>query len=583
MNVFLPALRVLLRKPSAHRLRRVRMLNTVLAALLGSTLATTSHAQNGGLAWAKRAGSQSIDEGNGVVVDAQGNAYVTGYFKLTSNFGQGEANETVLTALNQDLFLAKYAPHGNLVWVKQAKGFAWGNAIALDNSGNIYVFGHYGSQTTFNSGQPEEIILPSTGQNLFLAKFDPDGKCLWARQDGGSNNEYGNGLAVDGDGNCYVTGRNGSNPITFGAGELNETVLPGLGGNNGEDVFIAKYDTNGTLQWARNAGGANGHNGAGIGVDSAGNCYATGRFSGPTTFGPGETNETVLTGVDEIFVAKLGPDGNLAWVRGGQGQAERDEGTAIVVDAEGGCYTTGTYRTIAPFGGQLNATQLSVGVSDDIFIAKHDTHGDLQWVKMAVGPGSQFSLGIALDENGNAFITGYGSAITFGAEEEGETALGGVGAQDIFVAKYDTNGMTQWAKLAGGNSDDRGQGVAVAAGNVFVVGRFGQTATFGSGESNQTALSSRGNIDIFLAKFQSEVFEIRTLRFVGIAFLPNGNPVLQISGSSSTAYSVQRTGSLESLVWDSIGNILTDGEGRGTFEDSNSSIGFPRFYQAVGN
>ncbi|MDA0350437.1 MAG: SBBP repeat-containing protein [Verrucomicrobia bacterium] len=551
-------------------------------AIIFLIIGNVVYSQNGTIAWAKRAGSQSIDEGNGIVVDADGNAYVTGYFKLTATFGQGEANETVLTALNQDIFVAKYAANGDLAWVKQAKGSAWGNAIGLDGSGNIYLFGHYGSQTTFNTGQPEEIVLPSTGQNVFLAKFDPDGKCLWARQDGGTNNEYGNGLAVDAAGNCYVTGRNGSNPATFGAGEPNETVLPGLGGNNGEDIFIAKYDTNGLLQWAKNAGGPNGNNGAGIGVDASGNCYVTGRFSGPTTFGPGEAGETILEGGDEAFVAKYGPNGNLVWVRSGQGQAARDEGTAIAVDSDGNSYTTGTYRTLPPFGGQLNPTQLSLAALDDIFVAKHDTNGNLQWVKMAVGPGSQFSLGIASDENGNSYITGYGGGITFGSEEDGAVSLGG-GAQDIFVAKFDDNGLTQWAKIAGGSSDDRGHGIAFMSGSAYVIGRFGQTATFGFEETNQTAITSRGNFDVFVAKFQSDESTIRDLKFVRIGLLTNGNPELTISGTSSKTFTIRRSGTLEALSWNTIGNIFTNAQGQAVFEDTDAALVFPAFYEAIGD
>ncbi|MEI2724350.1 MAG: hypothetical protein V9H26_12715 [Verrucomicrobiota bacterium] len=118
------------------------------------------------------------------------------------------------------------------------------------------------------------------------------------------------------------------------------------------DVFVAKYDANGLLQWAKSAGGSTGNWGAGIDIDTAGNSYVVGRYSTTSTFGPGEPNQTVLVGPlggsDEIFVAKFGPNGNLAWVRGGQGQAEHDQGTAIAVDAAGNSYATGTYRGHRP-------------------------------------------------------------------------------------------------------------------------------------------------------------------------------------------------------------------------------------------
>jgi hypothetical protein len=475
--------------------------------LVGPSL--PAFAQNGELVWAKRAGSNSIDEGQGVAVDADRNVYVTGYFKLTATFGPGEANQTMLTALVQDVFVAKYDPDGELLWVRQVKGFGWGTSIAVDGDGNCYVFGYFGSTLTFDDGQPGEVVLTPLGQDVFLAKYDADGDFIWATKAGGSLSEFGFGIAVDSSGNSYVTGRYGSNPVTFGAGEPNETMLAGLGGNNGEDIFVAKYDTDGMLQWAKSAGGANGNSGADIDVDAAGNSYVTGRFSGTATFGPGEANETVLMSPlpganDEIFIAKYDPDGNLLWVRDGAGTAQNDRGEGIAVDGDGNSYATGTYRTLAPFGGQLNPTQLASSGLDDIFVVKHDTDGNLEWVKMVVGAGIDFSLGLDVDAFGSSYITGHtrGGQI-FGAEEANETALGGGGAEEIFVARYDPDGLLQWAKLAGGSSDDRGRAVAVdSSGGVLVTGHFGQTATFGSGEANQTALMSAGNFDIFVAKFQ---------------------------------------------------------------------------------
>ena len=559
-----------------------------VAAIAGCWLlgAVSAPAQNGSLAWARRAGSQSIDEGIGLAVDTAGNVFTTGYFKLTATFGPGEPNETILSSSNQDMFVAKHAPDGSLIWVRQAKGFLRGTAIGLDASGSIYVLGYHNSQTKFNEGTPDEIVLNGLGQDAFLAKFDATGKCLWAKTAGGNNNEFANGLAVDAAGNSFVTGRYGSNPAVFGAGEANETSLAGLGGNNGEDIFIAKYDTNGLLQWAKRAGGATGNNGAGIGVDAVGNCYVTGSFTGTSTFGPGEANETSLVGPsggnDEIFVAKFGPDGALIWVRPGQGQGAHDRGNGIAVDAAGNCYTTGTYQTVAPFGGQLNPTQLTLGGQDDVFVAKHDTNGNLLWVKMAVGSGSQFALGIAIDPEGNSYITGYGSGLTFGAEEPGQVALGGVGAQDVFVAKFDPNGLTQWAKLAGGSSDDRGLAIAFGVGAVHVMGRFGLTATFGSGEANQTALTSRGNLDIFVAKFLAGNIVLQSPTFAGYTLLPNGNPRLTLSGTGGGTYTIRRSSGIAPATWTDLGEVTLDGAGQGFFEDTDEALTFPAFYQGTG-
>ena len=556
-------------------------------------LSITSHlslqAQKGDLLWAKRAGSNNLDDGNGVAVDPSGNVFATGYFRMTATFGPAELNQTMLTALGQDVFIAKYSPDGGFVWARQARSqAAWGSAIGTDAQGNSYVFGYFSGTITFANGELNQITLNALANDLFLAKYDSNGNFSWARKAGSLFSEYAGAMAVDSAGNSYVTGRYGSAPAIFGAGEPNETTLGGLGGNNGEDVFIAKYDANGLLQWAKNAGGSTANRGTGIAVDAAGNSYVVGRFSSTSTFGPGEANETVLTGPlggsDEIFVAKFGPSGNLAWVRSGLGQAEHDQGYAIAVDPAGNSVATGTYRGIAPFGGQLNQTQIDDGGMDDIFVVKHDTDGHQQWVKMAVGPDSEYSLGVALDTTGNAYITGYGFFINFGAGEPGEVEIVGRGQNDLFITKYDTNGLVQWARSDGGTGDDRGQAIAFGADSVHVVGRFGQTATFGLDEGNQTSLTFAGGPDIFVAKFRvTSMDAFQRGAFTAAALLPNGNPRLTLTGTPGKTFTIQRSSSLTNPAWNSAGMAIVDSQGQAAFEDTDQNLAFPAFYRATTN
>lgn len=574
------------RQGRASSCRPLALVSTGLATLLFISLGLAAHAQTARLAWAKRAGGNQNDDGLGVAVDTNGNVFVTGHFRLTTTFGAGDANPTLLTALGQDVFIAKYAPGGGLFWVRQARAQAgWGTSIGTDNAGSCYVFGYFGPTITFAAGQSNEVVMNALANDLFLAKYDPDGNFVWAKQAGGLFSEYAYGIAVDGSGNSYVTGQYGSNPVTFGAGEPNQAVLPGIGGNNGQDVFVAKYDTNGQLQWAKSAGGRTGNVGAGIAIDAAGNSYVAGHYSTTSTFGPGEARETVLVGPlggnDEIFVAKYGPNGNLAWVRSGLGQAEHDQGTSIAVDAAGNSYATGTYRGIAPFGGQLNQTQIDNGGSGDVFIVKHDTDGNQEWVKLAVGPDDELSRGIAVDSEGSAYVTGNGFYMTFGAGEPNETTLGGIGQNDVFLAKYATNGLLQWVRFDGGTGDDRGQAIAFGADGIHVAGRFGQTATFGSGEPNETAITFAGGSDIFVAKFRPGVITTQPATFVGFDLLPNGNPELTISGTPLRTYTITRSGSIAAAIWNNVGTIVIDAQGSGVFEDTDEALVFPAFYQAV--
>jgi Beta-propeller repeat len=149
-------------------------------------------------------------------------------------------------------------------------------------------------------------------KEIFIAKYDTNGNFLWAKQAGSSFTDQAEAMAVDASGNSYVTGRFGSS-ATFGSGEANQTALTASGG--AEDIFVAKYNSSGLLQWAKRAGGTSTDHGLGIGIDSAGNSYVTGIFSLTATFGPMEANQTMLTapvgGNTDIFVAKYNSNGAL--------------------------------------------------------------------------------------------------------------------------------------------------------------------------------------------------------------------------------------------------------------------------------
>ena len=396
------------------------------------------------LAWAKRAGGTGFDEGRGIAVDGSGNSYVTGNFVGSATFGPGESNETTLTSAGgEDIFVAKYGASSDLVWAKRA------------------------GDTSFDGGQ---------------------------------------GIAVDGSGNSYVTG-NFEDAATFGPGESNETTLTSAGFG---DIFVAKYDASGDLVWAKRAGGTSDDQGIGIALDGSGNSYATGLFQGSATFGPGETNETTLTGVFDIFVAKYDVSGDLVWAR----RAGANFGVGIAVDGSGHSYVTGFFVGSATFGaGETNETTLTGTGSFDIFVAKYDASGELVWAKRAGGTSDDGGVGIALDGAAHSYVTGQfvGSA-TFGPGETNETTLTSAGSDDIFVAKYDASGDLVWAKRAGGTGFDEGRGIAVdGSGNSYVTGRFNDLATFGPGGTNETTLTSAGSDDIFVAKYGGGVPAVATI------------------------------------------------------------------------
>ncbi len=286
----------------------------------------------GSLAWATYLGGSGTDFGSGIVVDAAGNALVTG-FTTSSNF-EG-ANNT--RHQGQDAFVAKVTPGGFLAWATYLGGES-GASIAVDSAGNALVTGW-----TSSSGF-EEANNTHHGFYLdaFVAKVTPGGSLTWATYLGGSGTEYGLGIAVDAAGNALVTGITTSSNFD-GA---NNTHPGGY-----ENPFVAKVTAGGSLAWATYLGGnLAGGNGEGIAVDGVGNALVTGVTH------------------SNVFVAKVTPGGSMAWATylGGSGV---DHGQGIAVDAAGNILLTGnTSSTDFAMPGGFDTSYN--GGNYDAFVAK---------------------------------------------------------------------------------------------------------------------------------------------------------------------------------------------------------------------
>jgi len=431
-------------------------------------------AQNEDWFWAKKAGGTSYDNGLSIAIDANENSYVTGYFSGSATFGT-----TTLTSSSEyysDIFVAKLDNNSNWLWVKQAGGTNWdyGYGIAVDANGNSYVTGYFYNSATFGT-----TTLTSSGYaDIFVAKLDSSGNWLWAKQAGGASFDYGYGIAVDDNGNSYITGVF-EEIATFGTTTLTSSGY--------EDIFVAKLDSNGNWLWVKQAGGTGWDDyGRGIAVDANGNSYVTGYFWDSATFG---TTTLTSSGNSDIYVAKLDCNGNWLWAKqaGGTGW---DDGYSIAVDANGSSYVTGFFMESATFG--TTTLTSSSEYYSDIFVAKLDSSGNWLWVKQAGGTDYDCGYGIAVDANGNSYITGcFNYIATFGT-----TTLTSSGSTDIFIAKLDSSSNWLWVNQAGGTIDDGGRSIAVDAnGNSYVTGYFEESATFGT-----TTLISSGYEDIFVAK-----------------------------------------------------------------------------------
>ena len=503
-------------------------------ALFGGTTLTSTgvfdifvakYGTSGTLTWAKQAGGANNDFGYGITVDGTGNIYVTGLFNTSTG--------------SWNIFVAKYGTDGTLTWAKQPGGsgdVSWPTP-AVDGTGNIYVAGQFTGTATFGEGASQTTLTSTGSSDMFVAKYGTDGTLTWVKRAGGSGMVAFPVIAVDGGGNSYVTGQF-TGTATFGE-EASQTTLTSTG--SFANMFVAKYGTGGTLTWAKKAEGTPG---GVIAVDGSGNSYVTGVFYGTATFGEGASQTTLTsTGSSDIFVAKYGTDGTLAWAKqaGGAG-AIIGSSRGIAVDVFGNSYVTGVFYDTATFGG----TNLNSRGGTDVFVAKYGTDGTLAWAKQEGGTNNDYGDGIAIDGNGNIYVTGeFGGSITFDG-----TTLTSTGSTDMFVAKYISGGgetptgTNVTVTPADPNPAIPGTSVTVTFSGVTVAGNTSVASTQG-GTPPPTGFSL-GDTPVY--------FEITTSP--GTVFTPPITVCIKYTGLSFVDESMLRLFHQTGSVWEDVTSSL---------------------------
>ena len=417
--------------------------------------------------WSKGFGSANGGEyGRSLATDPSGGTAIVGSFSGNTNFGGG----VLVNAGASDIFLARYDTNGNHLWSRRfgSTGFDVGNAVATDVLGNVYATGFFQGTVDFGGGG-----LVATGTNdIFFVKYSAGGSHVWSKRFGTVDAANGWSIAVDPFGNAFLTGvYNGT--INFGGANLV---------SNSFDVCFAKFDPSGAHLQSINYGGAGFDVGLDLAVDSFGNLYATGSFSGTASLGG---SSLVSAGFDDVFLAKYDGSLNHQWSQRFGGTSS-DSGRALVVNDGGEVWLAASFNGTANFGdGPLAGT-------NDIALAKYSPTGAHIWSKRFGGGGSDYPYGLAIDTADRIFLTGSHQ----GGTDFGGGILASVGLDDIYLAVFSGNGQHAWSATYGVSFNDVGYGVGIdLAGDVALTGSFTSSVNFGGG-----TLTSAGNDDIFLAK-----------------------------------------------------------------------------------
>jgi len=326
------------------------------------------------------------------------------------------------------------------------------------------------------------VSVNSVGSGYLFGEV-PIPAVQWANNSAGTIATVARSVAADASGNSYVTGTfYGS--TTFGSGAGAVTVVSA----GGSDAYLAKYDPDGELVWARRAGGASDDEALKISINPSGTLVVAGDFNGVATFGDGPSAIT-LTGTEDAFVATYDTDGEVLWVRQ-VGGATRSVGSSAAIDSTGNVFLTGWIIGAAEFSG----TAVSGTGIASAFVARYLADGSLDWVRVMSSAFGSLGFDVAVDAAGRAYVGGADAGIDFG---NGAT-YPHAGGLDAFVAQFMTDGSVGWTRHMANIGNDIVFGVAVdpAGGDVFASGTFAWSVDFGGG----SIVAAAGLSDAFVLR-----------------------------------------------------------------------------------
>lgn len=377
-------------------------------------------------------------------------------------------------------------------------------SVKIDADGNIYLTGTFTGTADFDPSAATANLTSAGNEDVFLAKYDANGGYIYACVIGGIENDYSSALAVDRNGNAYITG---SFEVKASFTSKKKTINRVSTGDF--DIFIAKYNSDGSLLYVNTIGGVDSDSGNAITADDFGNVYVTGYFSGMCDFdsGKGKANLSSENGAN-LFFAKYDAMGDYLYAKNIKGNS-----TGIANDTKGNVYLTGCFGSTVDFDPGKGIANLSTSVYGQIiFFAKYDSDGNYVFAKKIGSDNARDqSNAITIDHDNNILLTGFFEKNADFDPSAEIAILSTTSPCALFLAKYNAEGNYVYAKSMSGGRGAIGNAVAIdSSNNAYITGFFEGTVDFDPSTAI-TKLTSPGRTkdisgyeaDIFLAKYDS--------------------------------------------------------------------------------
>jgi len=419
--------------------------NVDLEATSNYDIYLAKYSPTGDYIWAKHMGGapDAYHYSSRIRNDQEGNTYITGFIDKWLDLDPSEGEAIVNEEQQKSIILAKYNSDGEYIW-----GFALGSTngqnigwdVEVDDQENcVYLTGTFGDTIDFDpSENTYNLVSQSSNNDFFIAKYTLDGQFIWAKDLGFQGYGYGDPrtFTIDEYGNIYIAG---SFSGTLDMDPSEGTYLITTTEYN-DDVFLAKYNSSGEIQWAFSFGGEAGDVVWTIRYYDQ-KIYTVGSFYGTVDFDPSEATFEMTTneGEDNGFLAVYNDDGTFQTAMGmiGTTAYAGDRVNDLGMDTDGNIYLLGSfYGTIDvdPSDGVQNITSTSNDY--DMFLSKYSADGDFNWVLHT--DGNDQEQGILLQVIGNSHVIAYGffdGNCDFDPSS-GSTVLYGKGSHDVYMAWY---------------------------------------------------------------------------------------------------------------------------------------------------
>jgi hypothetical protein len=454
--------------------------------------------------WAHSLKAQWQSNKSHIQLDQAGNLLAFGSFSGKQDFNPHPSDTFFLSTAQfaTNAFLIKLKPDQGLIWAKNINQIINSSSeivsISEDNDKNIIATGIFTGKADFHTGPNPEDTLMFTSRGLrdaFILKLDSNGNFVWARQFAGTGNDYGRSVASDLDGNIFVSGIFDGiidiNPNPAVAQELTASGTNTIG-MSVSDIYLCKLSPEGNLLWGQKIGGPATDWDGFMDIDSAGNSYLGGSFSGTVDFDPGTGVFNLGAGTGrEVFLAKYTTTGNFVWARKTT-NASTGRIFGVKVDHAGFPIAIGEFfLTPTDFDPSPDSVFILTSKgADDSFIWKLSPEGNFVWAKSFGSQGNDAINQIHINALNQLFVAGsFSNTVDFDPGPD-STKITSKGSNDAFGLSLEANGNFRWAVSFGGTGDDQGNAITVSSDSaLYFNGGFNRTVDFNpdSCQFNMTA------------------------------------------------------------------------------------------------